>query len=165
MVTMAVEIRRAVREDLNFLQDLAAQSFQLTAPDTRPGFIECASEQAREAISDLLIQSLSADSPLEILVAQYAEGGERAGYIIVEYDHEDFLTGMKEAFIVDLAVAKRYWGKYIVNRLVDAASLRAKERGLSYLVGIVSRSNARALGTALKALRFVKERYQVVKRL
>jgi ribosomal protein S18 acetylase RimI-like enzyme len=164
-MTMMIEIRRAEPGDLDFLQDLALKSFPFGAPDTRTNSFVNASELARDAISGLFKNSLENDSHLEILIAQDTEEGDKAGYLIVEYDHEDFLTGEKEAFIVDLAVERKFWGKYVVNRLIDAASLHAKERGLAYLVGIVSRSNMRALGTALKALRFVIEKYQVVKGL
>ena len=53
----------------------------------------------------------------------------------------------------------------MVHHLIRAASALTAERGLLYLVGEVTRSNDRTLGTALKGLGFEIERHQIVKRV
>ncbi len=161
---MKIEIRKADKEDFPFISELARESYSFGIPPQRLAGTHIQDSLLNEALDDLF-RCYELDINIDILIAFDRENEERAGYIILLMDHEDQSTGERQAFIHDLAVKREYWGKYVVHRLIDAASESAKKRGLRWLAGVVTRDNRRALHTALKALGFEIERYQVVKTL
>ncbi|MGV8121111.1 MAG: GNAT family N-acetyltransferase [Candidatus Xenobiia bacterium LiM19] len=161
---MNIEIRKADKEDFSFISELALESYSFGIPSQRLTGTVIHESLLREALDELFTY-YGDDSDIDILVAFDRENGERAGYIMVLMDHQDQNTGERQAFIHDLAVKRKYWGKYVVHRLIDAASESARKRGLRWLVGVVTRNNRRALHTAVKALGFEIERHQVMKKL
>jgi len=161
---MNIEIRKADRKDFPFISELALCSYSFGIPSQRLSETVIHETLLREALDELFKYYVT-HSDIDILVAFDSEKEERAGYIMVLMNHQDQNTGERQAFIHDLAVKRKYWGKYVVHRLIDAASKRAAEKGLRWLVGVVTRNNRRALQTALKALDFEIERYQIMKNL
>jgi len=161
---MEIEIRKAGREDYPFITELASESYSFGIPRQRMDGPPVQQGLLKEALDDLF-RYYETESDIDIIVAFDRDSGERAGYIIVLTDNIDQMTGERQAFIHDLAVKRKYWGKYVVHRLIEAASLRGREKGLRWLVGVVTGDNRRALLTAVKALDFRIERFQVMKKL
>jgi len=161
---MDIEIRKANREDYPFITELASESYSFGIPRQRMDGPPVQQGLLKEALDDLF-SYYETESDIDIIVAFDRDLGERAGYIMILTDHVDELTGERQAFIHDLAVKRRYWGKYVVHRLIEAASASAREKGLRWLVGVVTGDNRRALLTAVKALDFKIERLQVMKKL
>lgn len=155
-----VEIREASAADAAFVRDLAAESIVHSIPSTRRIDPTVAQHHARESFARLDEWMSRPDS-----VALIAErGGEQVGYILLDVAETEVTTGERQAFIVDMAVRRSDWGRYVARRLVEAASRVAASRGVPYLVGLISDTNPRALRTATMALGFEIERYQVVRR-
>jgi ribosomal protein S18 acetylase RimI-like enzyme len=130
-------------------------------PRTRTVEPETVQARAREVLGGL--DRMLATDGFRILVAE--SDGERVGYIMLDFRAEEASTGERQCLIHDLAVRRDHWGRFVVHRLIAAAEEEAAARGLPYLVGEVSASNKRALGTALRGLGFDVERHQIVKRI
>lgn len=159
---MKILVRRALPTDLPFVLDIALLCFSYGVPRHRN--VEDRDCRVRNAIEELF-SIYGKDEDLEIIVAQDQDSDAVIGYIILQLDTINSLTEEREAFIQDMAINPRYWGKYVAQKLLAYASELGREKGMKYLVAIVSRDNERAFGTAIKALGFTPERLQVVKHL
>ncbi len=161
---MNIIIRPASLQDLPAIEALAISSVPYGYPGNR--HIEHAGiEHIVHEVMSELIQRQDLCHDVEFIVACEREKQSIIGYLIELLEHYDTLTGERQAFIQDMAIDKRYWGKFIPGRLMARAVERAQEEGLKYLVGVISKDNRRALGTATKGLGFSIERCQVVKKL
>lgn len=154
-------IRLAQQKDVSAIRELAVQSIVAGIPTTRDATPEqvrefCASNY--EHLGDMLKQ----DRNFVILVEDQA--GEVTGYLMLDFGHVEPSTGERQCFIVDLAVRPDKRGHFATHRLVKKASQLAAARGLKYLVGMVSSSNARTIALGQKGLGFEVERVQVVRR-
>jgi ribosomal protein S18 acetylase RimI-like enzyme len=159
---MSITVRKPCKKDIPLLKLLALESLPYGQPSRRkPDKVLI--EHRVDEIFDELVERQEHTGDIEVLVA--CDGDNVLGYLILLLQERDTWTGEEQAFIQDMAVDRRYWGKYITHKLINAAVKRAKEEGLLYLVGIVSGENQRALGTATKGLGFVIERCQMVKRI
>lgn len=161
---MAIEIRPALSQDLPEIQQIAKTSFPYGIPLHRKPTHPMLDARIEEVITDLMCVHAEC-SDLKIIVAENRETAEIAGYLILTLDGKDFFTGESQGFIQDLAVKRRYWGKFVAQRLVKQACKMAKDRGLKYMVAIVSADNERSMVLGTKGLDFSIERYQIVKRL
>ncbi|MBC7967484.1 MAG: hypothetical protein H7Z17_16340, partial [Fuerstia sp.] len=86
------------------------------------------------------------------------------GYILLDLASVEPTTGEPQCFIVDLGVERSDWGRGVAHRLCNAACRVTVARGLTYLVGVVSSHNRRALDIALGDLEFHIERHQIMRR-
>lgn len=155
-----VTVRRGESSDIEFVNELAETSVEYSVPTGRIADRQLLAERIRSglaALSDRL-----ADDRYLVLIAEVEP--ERVGYLILDTGDREPTTGELQAVIVDIAVRRSDWGRYVAHRLVREAALLAEGRGLAYLVGTISASNRRALRTAQR-LGFAVERHQVVMRL
>lgn len=168
---MSIQIRRARLKDINYIRTLSVESVVYGIPDTRDVAADFVRQRARESLHNLELTLMRPD--FVILLAEAvpddpAQGdgtSQRVGYIMLDLASIESSTGEAQCMIVDLAVQRNYWGRWVVNHLVKAAARLTAERGLKYLVGEVTASNQRTLGTALKRLDFKVERYQIMRRV
>jgi GNAT superfamily N-acetyltransferase len=168
---MGFRIRKARLKDISYIRDLSIDSVVWGIPETRDVSPEFVRSRARESLRSLELGLLSAT--FVILLAEDVTEDEqgqvveakRVGYIMLDLAHVESSTGEPQCMIVDLAVQRSYWGRWVVNHLVKAAAELTAEHGLKYLVGEVTASNKRTLGTALKGLHFEVERYQIMRRV
>lgn len=163
----SVAIRTAHINDIAFIRELAAESSRTTIPATRDIDSTEVRLQAQQALANL--ESVMAmPQGIIILIAEQrtTEGHPNPlGYIILDFTSIEPSTGERQCFIHDLAVVPAAWGRRVGHLLVEKAEQLAAERGLKYLVGMVSANNRRALLPAQRDLGFEIERFQIVKRL
>jgi ribosomal protein S18 acetylase RimI-like enzyme len=154
-----ITVRAAALADIPFVRRMSVASVEWGIPATRSVAPHEVQARTRQRLADLEMVLLNEN--FSILIAQLDQ--QPAGFIMIDLMHEESSTGERQAFIVDLAVEPRHWGRYVVHHLIEAATVKARECGLQYLVGEVSASNERALLTATKRLGFTVERLQIVR--
>lgn len=157
-------IRLAQSRDLAALRELATECIVSGIPATReatPGEVRDYCAKAYEDLAGML-----KDRNFVILVeeASNPQGKEITGYLMLDFGHVEPSTGESQCFIVDLAVRPDKRGHFATHRLIKKASQLAAARGLKYLVGMISSSNARTIQLGLKGLDFEIERVQVMRR-
>jgi ribosomal protein S18 acetylase RimI-like enzyme len=161
---MRIAVRYAKIEDFPFIGELAGESIVYGVPkirDIEPDKLKVHMKRAYENLSRIYENQ----KDIVIFVADEEENSESIGYLTLILNEVEGSTGERQSFIQDLAVKRRYWGKYVVHRLMDRAAEETKARGLHYITGSISVDNMRAFGTATKALGYELERYQIVRKL
>jgi len=81
-----------------------------------------------------------------------------------QISNEQLATGTRQSFIHDIAVRRKYWGRYVVQKLVRRAEEVTREHGMQFIAGSIAVHNERAIGVA-KALGYEIERVQIIKRV
>jgi len=155
-----VTVRRGEASDIEFVDELANESVEYSVPAGRTPDRQLLAERIRSGLAALADHL--ADDRFVVVIGEV--GPERVGYLILDLADREPTTGEPQAVIVDIAVRRVAWGRYVTHRLVREAARLAEDRGLGYLVGTISASNQRALRTAQR-IGFAVERHQVVMRL
>jgi GNAT superfamily N-acetyltransferase len=155
-----VRVRRGEAPDIDFVIALADESVDYGVPAGRTPDRVVLATRTRDGLA-ALADRLD-DDRFVVLIGEV--GSEPVGYLILDLVDREPTTGEPQALIVDIAVRRAHWGRYVTHRLVREAARLAEGRGLGYLVGMISASNQRALRTA-ERLGFSVERHQVVMRL
>jgi ribosomal protein S18 acetylase RimI-like enzyme len=161
---MPITVRYAKPEDFPFIAELAGESIVYGVPkirDIKPEELSAHMKRAYENLSKIYDNQ----KDIVIFVADDEDQNESVGYLTLILNEVEGSTGERQSFIQDLAVRRRYWGKYVVHKLMDRAAEETKARGLHYITGSISVDNMRAFGTATKALGYELERYQIVRKL
>jgi ribosomal protein S18 acetylase RimI-like enzyme len=156
----------ATPADLDFVRELDVASMATSIPHTRAVDAEAVRAAARAAWDDADTRRALAAQYVTLVAEQVGDDGapRRIGFLRLDLDAVEPSTGEPQGFIQQLAVAPEAWGAGAAQALVRHASALCAERGLRYLVGVVSTSNERTLRVALGALDFEVERYQIVRR-
>lgn len=160
---METNIRKGSIDDLPFVQKLAIEMAKCSIPPTRCATTEQLASNISKTISALK-NELIKNPKLQLLIAETSYN-QPIGYLILFLNHINDTTGETQAFVIDIAVLKEYWGKYVWRHLLKKAEIIAKDNGLNYIAGAVSINNPRALKTAQKFLGFQIERYIIAKQL
>lgn len=152
----ALEVRRARRTDLPFIQELLVESLTESIPDRR----DIPNQAIRERAGTLdLADMLNRRREYAFLVA--TQGEAPAGFLILELNQVEETTGELQTLIYHLAVAPEFMGLRVDRVLVAEAAKVTHSRGCRYMIGRISASNRRAVLTALRQ-GFELERHQVV---
>jgi len=155
-----IEIRRAGLADCPFIRQLSVEMVGQGIPEKRDIPTETVRERCQEGLVELE-HWISRKREFAILVAvDSGKENERAGFIIIEFNHLEESTGEKQSYIFNLAVRADYWGKWAGHRLVWEAAKVSHQRGYRYMTSKVTASNERALLSAVK-MGFEIERYQL----
>jgi len=93
-----------------------------------------------------------------------AEEKERLGYLILNDRAIDELTGLPQAWVMDIAVKKEHWSRGVGQKLLQKAEEYCKNNGIQYLGLAVTTSNHRA-ASIYEKMGFNEERKLMVKRL
>lgn len=161
---MEILVRYANKDDFEFIAELASMSIVHGVPKIR----DIKPEELKKHIKSAYLNLSSIYDKQEsivIFVAEDSESNEKAGYLTLILNETEGATGEKQSFIQDLAVKRKYWGKFVVNKLMGRAEEETIKYGLRYITGSVSVDNTRAFGTATKGLGYELERYQIIKKL
>jgi ribosomal protein S18 acetylase RimI-like enzyme len=155
-----IEIRRAGLTDCAFIRELSVEVVGQGIPENRDIPTAEVKERCKTGLAELE-QWIVRKREFAIFVAVDTEkNNERAGFIIIEFNHSEESTGEKQSYIFNLAVRPEYWGKWAGHRLVWEACKISHQRGYRYMTSKVTASNERALLSAVK-MGFEIERYQL----
>lgn len=99
-----------------------------------------------------------------ILIAEAEQEGQNlsVGYLILYLEARDEFTGLKQGWIMDLAVLPTWRRKGVGRLLMDAAERHCREAGLEYLGLAVTSTNERAL-QLYQDIGFAEERKLMLK--
>ena len=90
------------------------------------------------------------------------EEGKPVGFLVLYPNAVEELTGLKQGWVMDIAVLKEYRGQGVGRILMGAAENYCRQRGLEYLGLAVSTHNTQAL-KLYESLGFIEERKLMVK--
>jgi ribosomal protein S18 acetylase RimI-like enzyme len=161
-----VEVRTARAGDMGVVRAWAADASAWGIPPGRDATPTEVRERTLAAVADL--EKVCSQSPTVVLLVaeeQSDTGPPRIlGYILLDLASVEPATGEPQCFIADLGVERGVWGRGVAHHLCEAACRLAAARGLTYLVGVISSHNRRALDIALGDLEFHIERHQIMRR-
>jgi ribosomal protein S18 acetylase RimI-like enzyme len=132
---MALTIRQATKEDLEFLQSLVPRLSEFGLPPSRDA--KALGKVTRDYLQQLFDGSLA---PF-IFIAE--QEGKRLGFIQLGEDKE-FFSGEPHAYIANLAIAQEAEGKGVGKFLMQAAEKWAKEKGYRFISLYVFGTNRHA---------------------
>lgn len=161
---MKIHAREALNSDLALVRELAVESLVHGIPHTREIDPAVVKSRAEAVLKDLPLW-LKYRPGFKLLVAYEEESGDFVGYLMLLLNEEEESTGEKQALVQDIALAKKYWGRYSYRPLMYKAEEIAKEHGLQYITCRISDKNKRALIPTQRDLGYVIERHQLVKKL
>ncbi len=93
-----------------------------------------------------------------------AEDKERLGYLILNDRAMDELTGLSQAWVMDVAVKREHWSKGVGRKLLETAEEYCRANGITYLGLAVTTANKRAANLYHK-MGFNEERKLMIKKL
>ena len=85
---------------------------------------------------------LSPTAPVRLWVGEDADG-LMAGALLIDTKMDEALNGRRQAFIYDLSVTPRQWGRAVGAALVAQAAKILSQQGIGYLLGDISVGNTR----------------------
>lgn len=135
---MAVNIRQATKDDLEFLLRLVPRLSGFGLPPTRDA-------KALETFThDLLIKTLNENlATSAMLIAE--DDKKRLGFVRLE-EEKEFFSGEAYGYVAILATTQEAEGKGVGKALMAAAEAWSKERGYRYLSLSVFATNTHARG-------------------
>ena len=159
---MSYHIRRAVREDIAGVLELAVQMVLASRSDRRPEVSDQAIVQARR--NNLAELESIIDLPEGGLFVAVDPQARLIGHVIVLGNNIDSVTEEPQAWVYDLSVRRDWWGQGLGRELMRVAEDFARSLGLRWIGLGVTASNLRALGF-YEEIGYQKERFQMIKRL
>lgn len=156
-----MEIREARPEDWPWITRLACEVCSDSLSPDSPLGAAALKARVRQRFQNL---DKSPSSPFLGLVAWHFPKAQtqevRCGYLILQLDALDSVTGEAQSAIFDMAVAPRFQGSPAVRLLVQRAAQITAERGLATMQGDITVSNRKAYLQALR-LGFKLQRYSI----
>lgn len=156
-----ISICRADKKDLPGIIDLSVEIVGYSMSPRRQNDLAKAGEIRRNDMEALYWQ-ISKGS-MAVFVAKNAQG-QIVGHVVAKLDTTEFLTGEKQAWILDLAVKPEYWSRGLGQNLMYAVENAALELGVKYVGLTVTCANKRA-ADFYKKMGYQDERMQMVKEL
>ncbi len=156
-----VSICRAQKKDLPGIIDLSVEIVGYSMSPRRQNDPVKAAEIRRNDMEALYWQISKAD--MAVFVAKNTRG-QIVGHVVAKLDTTEFLTGEKQAWILDLAVKPEYWSRGLGQNLMYAVETAALELGIKYVGLTVTCANRRA-ADFYKKMGYQDERVQMVKEL
>lgn len=93
-----------------------------------------------------------------------AEEKERLGYLILNDRAYDELTGLSQAWVMDIAVKKEYWSRGVGRKLLEKAEGYCRQNSIKFLGLAVTSANRRA-ASLYEKMGFSEERKLMIKSL
>ncbi|MDA8441583.1 MAG: GNAT family N-acetyltransferase [Peptococcaceae bacterium] len=152
-------IRGGTVRDWPFIQALALESIVYSASPVREVSEEHVVNYRRQTLSGFWSWVQRSQSKIFV-----AEEKERMGYLILSDRTVDELTGLPQAWIMDVAVSKEYWSKGVGRQLLLKAEEYCKANNVKFLGLAVTSANQRAAKLYAK-MGYVEERKLMVKKL
>lgn len=159
---MEISIRKANKDDLKKMIDLAAASVSYSIPPSRtisPKTVEA----TRVVDLDSTLPQLIGMSHMGIFVAE-DEHKTFLGHVMGYLGDSESVTGEKQGWVFDLSVVKEYRHKGIGKKLMLYFIDFVKQAGYQFVGLLVTSSNTKAV-SLYEELGFVEERKRMAKRL
>ncbi len=156
---MKYVIRRANREDVKNIVDLASRMVKYSKSPYRDISVEKIEEYRRK---DLSILEYSLQNPdLGVFVAEDLNG-EFLGHVIAMANYIESSTGEPQGYIFDISVKEEYQGLGIGKNLMKTAEEFLQMAGMKYVGLNVTSSNEKAV-KFYESLNYKEERKRMVK--
>ncbi len=146
-----IKVRPARPNDLFFILNLNAENSSFLIPANRQVDCERIKKSFFETYADV---DFAGDPFFRVLISEDIEKKKPAGYIMIKLDVVDLVSVKPIAYIYDISVVQKYWGKFVGQRLVKEAENMLSTLDIEYLVGDTAQSNPRPLKTAIRTLNF-----------
>jgi ribosomal protein S18 acetylase RimI-like enzyme len=130
-------VRRGVRDDRDFVRDLAHRSAASSVSAVRAAARHGDVLESFDRLAEFVYGRRH-----EALIAE--EGGRRIGFLLLLYDVPDEVTLTKQAFVAYTAVEPHARGRGVGRALLVAAEEHARSAGLQYVSLMVTDDNAPA---------------------
>ncbi|HWJ02647.1 MAG TPA: GNAT family N-acetyltransferase [Verrucomicrobiae bacterium] len=154
-----VIIRGGTVRDWSFIHELALEAIAYSMSPYRGVSEEHVVNYRRQTMSGFWSWVQRSQSRVFI-----AEEKERLGYLILNDRAIDELTGLPQAWIMDIAVKKEYWSKGVGRKLIEQAEQYCRENGIKHLGLAVTTTNVRAASLYTK-MGFHEERKLMVRNI
>ncbi len=161
-LVLKVIIRRAAKEDLGKMIDLAAASVDSSIPPSR----DVSPETVRAArIADLesSLPQLLPMSHMGLFVAE-DENGVFLGHVMGYLGDTESVTGERQGWIFDMSVVEKYRGMGVGTQLMNHFVDFVRKAGFQFVGLLVTSANDKAV-SFYERLGFVEERKRMAKRL
>lgn len=152
-------IRGGTVRDWPFIQELALSSIVCSMSPHRGTTQEHVINYRRQSMSGFWSWVQRSQSKVFV-----AEEKERMGYLILNDRAIDELTGLPQAWIMDIAVKEEFWGRGVGRRLLAQAEEYCRTKGVKFIGLAVTSANKRA-AELYKKVGFSEERKLMVKSL
>ncbi|HEX3015382.1 MAG TPA: GNAT family N-acetyltransferase [Desulfobacteria bacterium] len=152
-------VRVGTVRDWSFIQELALESIAFSMSPHRSVGKEHVVNVRRETMSGFWAWVQRSQSKIFI-----AEEKERLGYLILNDRAIDELTGLAQAWVMDIAVKSDYWSQGVGRKLLAKAEEYCRINGVKYLGLAVTTANKRAVALYEKC-GFREERKLMLKSL
>lgn len=156
-----IKICRAEKKDLPAIIDLSAEIVGYSMSPRRQNDLSKAEKIRRDDMEALYWQVNKGN--MAVFVAKNTKE-QIVGHVVAKLDVSEFLTGEKQAWILDLAVKPEYWSRGLGQSLMYAVETVALEQGIKYVGLTVTCANKRA-ADFYKKMGYQDERLQMVKEL
>jgi ribosomal protein S18 acetylase RimI-like enzyme len=133
---MTLTIRRATKDDLEFLLSLVPRLSEFGLPPARDA-------KAIETFTRDLMTKTVNENPVTSVILIAEEDKKILGFVQLE-EEKEFFSGEVHGYIANLAIAKEAEGKGIGKALMNAAEAWSKELGYRYLSLYVFGTNQHA---------------------
>ncbi len=152
-------IRTGTVRDWSFISQLALEAITYSASPFRGISDEHVVNYRRQSMSGFWSWVQRSQSKVFI-----AEDKERLGYLILNDRAMDELTGLSQAWVMDIAVKKEHWSRGVGRKLLETAEEYCRANGITYLGLAVTTANKRAAALYEK-MGFNEERKLMIKKL
>lgn len=156
-----VRICRAEKKDLSDIINLSVEVVSCSMSPQRQNDLVKAEKIRRDDMAALYWQISKGN--MAVFIAKNAEN-KIVGHVVAKLDMVDFLTGEKQAWVLDLAVKPEYWSCGLGQKLMEAVETAALGVGVKYVGLTVTCANRRA-ADFYKKMGYQDERVQMVKEL
>jgi len=154
-----VIIRGGTVRDWSFIQELTLEAVIYSMSPLREVTEEEVVGYRRQTLSGFWSWVQRSQSKVFI-----AEEKERVGYLVLNDRTYDELTGLPQAWIMDIAVKKEYWSMGVGRKLLEKAEEYCLKNSIGFLGLAVTTANSRAAALYEK-LGFAEERKLLLKKL
>lgn len=152
-------IRGGTVRDWSFIHELALEAIVYSMSPYRGTSQEQVINYRRQTLSGFWSWVQRSQSKIFI-----AEEKERVGYLILNDRAMDELTGLSQAWVMDIAVKKEYWSRGVGRQLLAKAEEYCRANRIQYIGLAVTTANKRAADLYQK-VGYNEERKLMIKKL
>lgn len=154
-----MQIRNGSVRDWPFIQQLALEAITYSLSPLRGVDDDYAINYRKQTLAGFWAWLQRSQSRVFI-----AEEKERLGYLILNDRTNDELTGLPQAWVMDIAVIKSAWSQGVGKLLMERAEEYCREHEIKFIGLAVTSSNQRAV-SLYESIGYTEERKLMLKQL